>query len=45
MEENHEKKEHSGFVKFVYNVFGHNIGYKLLAVGLGLVVWLITVGL
>lgn len=45
MDENNEKKEQSGFEKFIRAVFVHNIGYKLLAIGLGLVVWLITVGL
>ena len=45
MDENNEKKEQSGFGKFVRAVFVHNIGYKLLAVGLGLLVWLLTVGL
>ena len=45
MEENNEKKERSGFGKFLYAVFGHNVGYKFLAIGLGLVVWLLTEGL
>ncbi len=40
-----EKKKYKGFGGFMRAVFVHNIGYKLLALALGAVVWVITVGL
>lgn len=44
MEQNREKKS-GGAAKFFKAVFVHNIGYKLLAVGLGALLVLLAVAL
>ncbi len=40
-----EEKKSSKVKKFFYNIFVKNIGYKAIALGVAIVLWVILVGL
>ena len=45
MNEIKKEKQKRTFARFMYQIFVHNIGYKIFAIVMGVLLWSLTVGL